>query len=49
MTESDPKANDVSMNDTLVTSNPSMRSILIVLGLCAIGALILMFRESLGF
>jgi hypothetical protein len=43
-----PKS-EVSMNDTLPNGNPSGRTVLIVLGLVAIGSLILTFRTSLGF
>jgi hypothetical protein len=50
MTQIDPKAAEaVSMNDTLASGNPSLKTVLLVVGAAAIGGLILFYRSSLGF
>jgi hypothetical protein len=42
-------ASDLTMNDTLPTSNPSLKTVLFVLALAIIAALILYHRSSFGF
>jgi len=54
MTNSDQKpapakAATVSINDNLPTSNPSLRTVLIVFGCLGAVALVLTFHKSLGF
>ena len=54
MTNSDQKpapakAPTVSINDNLPTSNPSLRTVLVVFGCLAVIVLVLTFHSSLGF
>jgi hypothetical protein len=44
-----PLEMDTTMNDRIPTSNPSLRTVLIVLGCAALGVLVLAYRSSLGF
>jgi hypothetical protein len=39
----------VSMNDTLPSGNPSLKTVLIAVGGVTLVALVLIFRSSLGF
>jgi len=54
MTNSDQKpapakAPTVSINDNLPTSNPSLKTVLAVLGVFVVIVLVLTFHSSLGF
>ena len=53
MTNIDPvsggDSKDSSMNDNLATSNPSLRTILIVLGCAMLAVLAISYRSSFGF
>jgi hypothetical protein len=53
MTDANPApakaARPVSMNDTLPSGNPSLRTVLIAVGVVVVGALVLIFHSSLGF
>ena len=44
-----PLEMDTTMNDRIPTSNPSLRTVLIVLGCVGVGLLVLTYRSSLGF